>query len=232
MSDCISFGSLKIKKKAPAAKPAGPVDQSGCIIRQDWIKKAPAAPAARTREAAPVTKQSGLQGFFGKGAKRARTSGKANDSAIVTRNKDETLGRNTRYIKIMGEGVARSTDTLCWWCAHRFEGVPRFIPTHFDPIRKRFKVTGNFCSWGCARAMLSRDVAYSGCMENLYNLVSTIHGRRYDIRPAPPREALKVFGGTMTIEEFRARDKNVYFEINSDRISMDQNYYVRECLKK
>lgn len=231
MADCISFGSLKIKKKAPEPKPSGPVDQSECIIRQDWIKVHPKKAPVKKKPKLE-SKQTGLKGFFGAPIASVKVSGRANDSAAVTRHKDETLGRKTRYIKIMGAGVKRSTDALCWWCAHSFDGIPRFIPTKFDPVRKRFQVTGNFCSWGCARAAVSRDLIYAGCIENLHNLVSVIHGRRYDIHPAPPREALKAFGGTMTIEEFRSRDKNVYYEINTDRISMDQNYYIRECLKR
>lgn len=41
-------------------------------------------------------------------------------------------------------------------------------------------------------------------------MVHEMCGKRADIVPAPPRECLKVFGGTMTIAEFRSSRKDTY----------------------
>jgi hypothetical protein len=44
-------------------------------------------------------------------------------------------------------------------------------------------------------------------------------GTWIDISPAPPRECLKVFGGDMTIHEFRSVRKNTYIVYNPPLVS-------------
>lgn len=121
------------------------------------------------------------------------------------------------------------TDVWCWWCCHPFDGVPRFMPTKYDEQRQRYKVTGNFCSWGCAKAFMLYDSSYvlRNSLSMLTSLIRKINGSYYNFPTAPPRSALKVFGGTMTIEEFRNRDKNEYFEINNNIMMLDEGFYIK-----
>lgn len=98
-----------------------------------------------------------------------------------------------------------STDVLCWWCAHPFEGMPCFVPTKFDEKRGRFKVTGNFCSWNCAKSYTLFDNAGNirGRNMNMFLMLMLKLKLPYNVKCAPRRECLKAFGGFLTIKEYR-----------------------------
>lgn len=124
--------------------------------------------------------------------------------------------------------IPKQTNIWCWWCCHPFDTIPRFLPTKHDEIRNRFQVIGNFCSWSCVKAYDINENQNNNGKMLLSSLVKTIHGKTHKIHSAPPRAALKVFGGDMTIEEFRRTDKNVYYEINTGRLTFDENFYIKE----
>ena len=97
-----------------------------------------------------------------------------------------------------------TTEIACFWCAHQFEGRPCIIPER--EVNRVYNVYGNFCSPGCAISYL--------LTENLdphvrWERMALLH-RIYDsngtgrIFPAPARESLKLFGGPMSVETFRA----------------------------
>ena len=122
------------------------------------------------------------------------------------------------------------TDIWCWWCCHPFEGTPRFLPTKYDQRRDRFKVTGNFCSWSCAKRFIIEDTQkflLPKTIQMFSLLVRKINGYFYNIKAAPPRQMLKVFGGPLTIEEFRNIDDNVYYDIQKSILELDTNYLIR-----
>ena len=79
-------------------------------------------------------------------------------------------------------------------------------PVRYDDRRNRFETKGNFCSWQCAKAWaLDKNSARSGEIQMILAMMRRRAIGRYEpLWPAPKREALKVFGGTMTIEEFRS----------------------------
>jgi hypothetical protein len=108
------------------------------------------------------------------------------------------------------------TDIACFWCAHGFEGTPCVIPER--EIDMVYMVYGNFCSPGCGISYL--------LMEGLdphvrWERLALLH-RVYDrdgagrIFPAPARESLKLFGGPMSIETFRAtmHEKKVRVDVH------------------
>ena len=106
---------------------------------------------------------------------------------------------------------AKSSDYACWWCFHKFDGVPFYMPTKYLERTREYYVQGNFCSANCVRAYMRRD--YSAAREIhigwLTDILRTVYKLNpYDpnnpLRPAPPRERLRLLGGDMTIEEFRA----------------------------
>jgi hypothetical protein len=104
-----------------------------------------------------------------------------------------------------GDWPARS-DQWCWYCCHPFEGAPLPMPIKYDDKRMIFHVMGTFCSWAC---MKSYNLDSSSYMKSVNaNNITLFHkrctGRLTGIRAAPPRQALRVFGGSMGIEEFRA----------------------------
>lgn len=107
------------------------------------------------------------------------------------------------------------TDTLCWHCCHPFDTQPLPMPYAYDDRRDIFHVKGCFCSWACIKTYNSSDSSYlkhaRAMLITLFRKRSTgVLGRLVDgklvdhIVPAPPREMLRAFGGTLTIEEFRA----------------------------
>lgn len=106
----------------------------------------------------------------------------------------------------MSEQVEESTDLLCWWCMH---GLPQrpciHLPIRYDDKLDRFTCMGNFCSWPCAKAFaLDMNTSRSGEMQMYLALMrKKAYGKSVPCWPAPKRWALKCFGGTMSIEEFR-----------------------------
>lgn len=103
-----------------------------------------------------------------------------------------------------------SSDACCMWCCHKFSNVPIFIPQKYD--NGIFHVFGNFCSFNCALSYNynSDDYKYSEKSTLIHLLQQKFNGSFKQIKYAPDRETLAIFGGKLTIEEFR---KN-FSEIN------------------
>ena len=95
---------------------------------------------------------------------------------------------------------------MCWWCVH---GLPQrpciHLPIKYDDKLNRFTTVGNFCSWQCAKAYaLDTNSAKSGEVQSFLAMMRLrAFGKYVPLWPAPKRQFLKCFGGTMTIEEFR-----------------------------
>lgn len=105
------------------------------------------------------------------------------------------------------------TDVYCWWCCHPFDTSPCTLPVKHDSLRNRFTFTGIFCSWNCTKAYnfemndnrkYERSSLITFLIQQLYGITEAIH-----IKPAPLRQCLKMFGGYMSIEDFRNNHKTV-----------------------
>ena len=96
------------------------------------------------------------------------------------------------------------TDIACYWCSHTFTWQPCIIPE--SERNGIYKVYGNFCSSQCAMAYLLKESLDPHIrwdrMALLYRIYDVDGTSR--IYPAPPRESLKLFGGPLTIESYRA----------------------------
>ena len=96
---------------------------------------------------------------------------------------------------------------VCWWCVH---GLPQrpciHLPIKYDEKLNRFTTIGNFCSWQCAKAYaLDTNSAKSGEVQSFLAMMRLrAFGKFVPLWPAPKRQFLRCFGGTMSIEEFRA----------------------------
>lgn len=108
------------------------------------------------------------------------------------------------------------TDGWCWHCCHPFDTTPLPLPIKYDDRRDVFHVTGTFCSWGCMKKYNGESASY---LKHVNTTNITLFHKRCTgrlskhIKPAPPRFALRVFGGTMSIDEFRAAaDNGVYLQ--------------------
>lgn len=97
-----------------------------------------------------------------------------------------------------------STYIACYWCSHSFNNQPCIIPE--SERNGIYKVYGNFCSSECAMAYLLKESLDPHIRWDRMALLYRIYdvngkGRIY---PAPPRESLRLFGGPLTIESYRA----------------------------
>lgn len=96
---------------------------------------------------------------------------------------------------------------ICWWCVHDLPQKPCIhLPVRYDDKRKVFGTIGNFCSWACTKAyaMNMGTARWGEILSFLAIMRLQAFGKHVPLWPAPKREALACFGGTMTIEEFRS----------------------------
>ncbi len=107
--------------------------------------------------------------------------------------------------------LVKTTDILCWWCCHTFDNTPFPLPEKY--YDRKYHVFGNFCSPSCACAF-NIDMNDHKLWER-NSLILKLYNELTDkdienIYPAPPKQILKTFGGTNTIEDFRNKTKKVY----------------------
>lgn len=97
------------------------------------------------------------------------------------------------------------TDVACLWCCHQFKNTPWGIPFKF--VNDKFQLFGNFCMPNCALAYILqnyKDDDYLWEKVALLNLLFfKVCGQYKNITPAFDKMALKMFGGTLEIDEFR-----------------------------
>jgi hypothetical protein len=106
--------------------------------------------------------------------------------------------------------LPEKTEIACFWCCHGFASHPCAIPSHI--MDEVWYMYGNFCSPECATAYLFKERIDNHVQWERYALLNSLYtddadikaNSSYGIRPAPPREILRMFGGTMDIGEYRA----------------------------
>lgn len=97
------------------------------------------------------------------------------------------------------------TDISCWWCCHRFTSFPVSLPVKYNMKTCQFHVYGCFCSFNCVAAYIyehERDKS-NHLLHFMYRKLTKIKIYRGSIKRAGPRESLKMFGGPLSITEFR-----------------------------
>ena len=109
------------------------------------------------------------------------------------------------------------TEIACFWCCHSFQTCPYALPSHI--LDEVWYMYGNFCSPECATAYLFKERVDNHIQWERYALLNSLYGEtgasKTGIRPAPPREVLRMFGGSMDISEYRAviRDKKLRIDV-------------------
>jgi hypothetical protein len=102
------------------------------------------------------------------------------------------------------------TETACFWCCHSFPCPPVALPSHI--LDEVWYMYGNFCSPECATSYLFKERIDAQVQWERFALLNSLYNDDAGltpapptgIRPAPPREVLRMFGGSMDISEFRA----------------------------
>ena len=100
------------------------------------------------------------------------------------------------------------SQSRCYNCHHTFKNKPFFLPINYSPELQRFKVTGNFCSPNCVKSYGSNSKLYSTKIYLIGHMYRKLFGANYTIKPAPPIQCLKEYGGFMSIDEYRASFEN------------------------
>ena len=97
----------------------------------------------------------------------------------------------------------------CYHCHNNFNNKPFFLPVDYNCELNRFKVTGNFCSPNCVKTYALNSKIYQNRIYLIGHMYRKLFGSNYTIKPAPPIQILKEYGGKLSIEEFRANFDNL-----------------------
>lgn len=98
--------------------------------------------------------------------------------------------------------LPESTDVACFWDCHPFRGTPCVIPTVIE--EGVWRVYGNFCCPECAAAYLFGERLDSHVQLERYALLNRLYAPSSDpIRLSPPRQTLRLFGGSLEISDYR-----------------------------
>ena len=113
----------------------------------------------------------------------------------------------------------------CYHCHHNFNNKPFFLPIDYNCELNRFKVTGNFCSPNCVKTYALNSKIYQNRIYLIGHMYRKLFGPNYTIKPAPPIQTLKEYGGKLSIEEFRANfDNSKQYSVKNifNKVLMDE----------
>lgn len=102
--------------------------------------------------------------------------------------------------------VEQQQRSVCFWCCHPIVNFCGHMPLNYNYMTGNFKVFGVFCSFPCMSAYNFSINSKSDRLwqiNTLINMIAYRYGYNENVRPAPSRYLLKMFGGSMDIEDFR-----------------------------
>ena len=99
--------------------------------------------------------------------------------------------------------IPTHSDAACFWCCHSFTHRPVVLPIR--DTGEYLEVSGNYCSPECAVAYLFDMRQDSHTRWEQLALLYRVYGEACQgtIHPAPPRTSMRLFGGSLSIEEYR-----------------------------
>ena len=99
--------------------------------------------------------------------------------------------------------IPMQSDAACFWCCHSFAHRPVVLPIR--DTGEYLQVMGNFCSPECAVAYLFDMRQDSHTRWDQLALLYRVYGEACGgkIHPAPHRTVLTLFGGSLSIQEYR-----------------------------
>jgi len=122
---------------------------------------------------------------------------------------EKTVSLNSEMLKTILDKTVYTTysDAACFWCCHSFNWAQCVLPVSYDAYKNLYTCEGNFCSPECALAYLYKEVTTESIKWNRHSLLRHLYSNLYttnDLSPAPPRTLLRMFGGPLDIEQYRA----------------------------
>jgi len=105
----------------------------------------------------------------------------------------------------------------CFWCCHSFSSEVCYLPIYLKD--EEYVVYGTFCSPECCAAYNFNDTVQFGNPSERYSLLHSLYYDQYKgkkIQLAPSRLSLQIFGGKLSIEDFRklTRKKDYKYSIS------------------
>ena len=94
---------------------------------------------------------------------------------------------------------------LCFHCSCEILNIYR-MPVEYDRQLNEYVTYGNFCSVECMKSFnVHSNDSYK---HNRFSLITNMYNlHNVQVNCAPPREALKQFGGTLTMKEFKNKNR-------------------------
>lgn len=106
-------------------------------------------------------------------------------------------------------------NICCWYCSDKIQTVPCGIPVKYENCK--FYVKGFFCDFNCALSYNFYSNEFETVIQERESLIRMLYkvchpnGNADEVTYAPIRESLKIFGGTLSYEEFHKNNKTVNF---------------------
>jgi hypothetical protein len=148
----------------------------------------------------------------------------------MNKQKKKIIEKNIKVMKFYENEYDAGNEIImsscrCYHCHHHFNNKPFFLPIDFNSDLKRFRVTGNFCSPNCVKSYSSNSKIYSKNTYLVGFMYRQLFGAYYKIKPAPPIQCLKEYGGNLTIEQYRENfDNNKVYKLKNIccKVQMDE----------
>lgn len=102
------------------------------------------------------------------------------------------------------KSIPQTSDVACFWCCHSFTNRPVVLPIR--DTGEHLIVHGNFCCPECACAYLFDGRQDSHTRWEQLALLYRVYGEACQgkIHPAPSRNVLSLFGGNLSIQDYRS----------------------------
>ena len=121
--------------------------------------------------------------------------------------------------------ILKRKSLLCWNCCHEFIDQIHGVPINFNS--GVFHTVGDLCSIECisryAVDNMSNDIYTILPLINLYN--NKINKNNNKVKLAPNRLLLDIFGGNMSIDEYR--NNNILYDLKLP-IIIPANYNINK----
>tara|TARA_B100001094_G_scaffold127975_1_gene124113 strand:+ start:534 stop:1109 length:576 start_codon:yes stop_codon:yes gene_type:complete len=132
---------------------------------------------------------------------------KINNLIINIKDKKDNIDSLPGYEEVESQVKPQDDTKLCWNCSKCLLNKKISIPHSF--INDIFYTNGDFCSYGCALRYImdtysSNELWSRVSLLQMYYKIST--GDNSKIKPVPNKKSLKVFGGSLTYEEYHSNN--------------------------
>lgn len=122
---------------------------------------------------------------------------------------EKVIVKNQHIEKKVYSIEKKEESIICWWCCHNYDNQSYGIPMRKE--KDKYITKGYFCSLSCAKTYNESENIDLKEKQNRNMLLDMLNEEICEkpeyVELAPPRETLKIFGGVLTIEEFRSKKK-------------------------